>query len=37
MVGLNVSIKDEDNAVLAYSTKKIGLAMTSVQVSINKK
>ncbi len=38
MVGLNVSIEDENNTVLAYYAKKIGLiAMKGMQVSINEK
>ncbi len=37
MAGSNVSIADEDNAVLANYAKKIGLALRVVQVSINEK
>jgi hypothetical protein len=37
MAGPNVSIEDEDNAVLADYAKKIGLAMRGMQVSSNEK
>jgi hypothetical protein len=38
MAGPNVSIEDEDNAVLTYYAKKIGLvAIRGMQVSINEK
>jgi hypothetical protein len=37
MVGLNVFIEDENNAILVDYAKKIGLVMKAMQVSISEK
>ncbi len=37
MVGLNVLIKDENNAILIDYAKKIGLVMKGMQISIIEK